>query len=174
MITNMETTSKDKFHAIMQNGTIVSKDRMQSIFDVPRAEYYLHAVYEYTFKTSANTTDWYRFQFIDNSGNPITFRQGDFEVNYIDTDRGYTNFFGREIQIYDTRKNQLYTFTSKARGAKFVKEELIPLINELNHYGSWEARKVAMENTSLKSEIESYKKQIEELQLQLDSNKTTG
>lgn len=170
----MENPSKDKFYAIMENGTIVSKDQMQSTLNVPRAEYFLHAVYEYTFKTSVNITDWYRFHFLDKRGNPVAFRQGDFEVNYIDTDRGKTNFFGREIQIYDTRKNKLYTFTSNVSGAKFVKEELPPLLNELNHYGSWEARQVAIENRSLKGELESYKKQIEALQLQLDSSITPG
>lgn len=148
----MESSEKDLYYGILINGEAVKRSSISELQSIPHIEYYVFAKYENTYKGPTNTTKWYHYIPIDRHGNPMTIRIGDFEVSIIDKDNGFTNFFGRKVQIYDIRKCKLYPYLSMHYGVTFISKELTPLLNKLNELGSWEAYELSLEVEQLRME----------------------
>jgi hypothetical protein len=160
----MESGAKDLYIGIMENGEVIKKEKLSDITQIPRVEFFLIAHYDNTYEGKSNKTHWYRYEIIDQEGNSLPLRKGGFEVNYIDTDHGYSNFYGRKILIYDNRKDKIYTYKSNTKGPRFLKEDLIPLLEELDRYGSWEARECFLENLILKEKIQKLEQKLDKME----------
>ena len=145
---NEEHPEYNHFLGILKSGTAVKKNKLADIINIPSLEYILEAKYRYTFKGPSNTTHWFQYTIINKEGNPIPLKVGDFEIIYIDEDSGCTNFFGRDVQVHDIKRDTYYTYKSMCWAPRFIKEELIPLLQNLNEYGSWEEYHLANKKIS--------------------------
>lgn len=144
-------------------------------------ECFLYARYDNTFTGPSNITDWFQFYFVDKGGQPTTYRIGKYEVIYLGTDNGCTNFFGRDVTIRDCTTEKYYEYRSKCWYNCFIQDELKPLLEKLNRcqteeeiiqclkthipYNMLERKFLALENAcnSMKKESEVLKNKINTL-----------
>lgn len=134
------------FLGILKSGMYVKKRYLSEIVNIPSLEYILKAEWRHRFIGPRNITDWFQYTIINKEGNPMPLKVGNFEVIYIDEDNGCTNFFGRKVQIHDIKRDTYYTYNSMKYWYEFIKEELIPLLEKLNEYGSWEEYHLAKDD----------------------------
>lgn len=153
----MEITEKDYVIGILKGGRIIKKRTLQELITIPHIEHFVIQKYAYTFKGPVNITDWYQYFFVDIHGNPTILKNHNFEVIYIDKDQGCTNFSGRNIHIYDSLKDTTYIYYSRKSSESFLTEELIPLLNKLHYWGSWEAYELSVEYEKLQNQYAQLK-----------------
>lgn len=160
----MERKENDYFYGILSKGEVIQRDSLEALRDFDGIKYYLYARYDNTYKGPVNTTKWYQYKPIDENGNPVNLKVGDFEVKSIGTDSGCTNFFGRNIEIFDIRKKALYNYTSLHYGVDFLFYELIPLLEKINDLGSWEAYLLGQNFLKLKADYEELEQKYNQLE----------
>lgn len=126
---------KDFYAIVFKSGQFVTRCNTDEFKQIPldTVECFLYARYDNTFTGTSNITDWYQFYFVNNNGQPTSYRVGDFEVSYLGTDNGYTNFFGRDVTIRDCRTDHYYEYKSMCRYNRFIPDEIKPLLEKLNH-----------------------------------------
>ena len=127
--------NKEDFYAIVfKSGQFEIRKNTDEFKLIPdqAIECFLFARYDNTFKGPSNTTNWFQFYFVDKSGNPTTYRVGDFEISYLGVDTGCTNFFGRRVTIHNIVSDNYYEFKSTCPYRRFIPDEIKPLLEKLN------------------------------------------
>ena len=128
----MET--RDFYAVVLTSGNFIKVHSLNSLlrYDSNDVECYLQAEYVTTYKTPRNSTDWYRFSFIDRSGNPVSLRRGNFEVLSLSHDEGCSNFFYRIVYIKDVRTGRCFNMKSRSWFNTFIHHDIIPMLDQLN------------------------------------------
>lgn len=126
--------NKSFYAVVLKSGQFVTRKSLEELAHISSGliECVLFARYDNTFHGPSNITDWYQFSFINDAGDPIPYRIGNFEIVYVDKDDGCTNFFGRRVSIHDVLRDKYYEYTSKVWYDRFVIEEIKPLLERLN------------------------------------------
>lgn len=126
--------NKDFYYIVFKDGTVNKCNSLSDFKQYPAhsVECYLYAQYAYTYTGPINVTDWFHFHFIDAEGEYVSYQRGNFAITAIGKDNGCTNFFGRQISIYDMNADKHYVFLSKSHHSVFVTKEIIPLLDKLN------------------------------------------
>lgn len=151
-----EHPERNHFLGLLKSGNVVRKDKLSDIINIPSLEYILKADFHHRYIGITRATDWYHYTLIDKYGKPISLKIGNFEVIYINNDMGCTNFFGREIEIHDITNDTYHTYKAMYCSPNFIKIELIPLLEKLNEYGSWEEYRLSKDTIREFSSIEVY------------------
>lgn len=160
-----EHPERNHFLGLLKSGNVVRKNKLSDIINIPSLEYILKADFHHRYIGITRATDWYHYTLIDRYGKPISLKIGNFEVIYINNDIGCTNFFGREIEIHDITNDTYHTYKAMYCSPNFIKIELIPLLEKLNEYGSWEEYRLSKDTIREFSSIEVYNLYKEVVQL---------
>ncbi|WP_075555912.1 hypothetical protein [Parabacteroides timonensis] len=162
----MEITDKDRIFAIFSNGEFVKKKKLEELVMLPDVEFYViqrhTGIYENKYL--------YQYFLIDKDGNSQNIKTQHFEVIYINEDndengniKNIDYFKFREIYICEIQTGKRYKFVSRIKSIDFIKQEIMPLLEKLEEYGSWESYQVSIENERLKEELKELKSKYEDL-----------
>lgn len=133
----------DHFLGLLRSGEFIKRDELSEILSIIEDDrklikYILKAEYRYTYRDSfENETHWFQYScytLILSSALCLN----NFKVCYIDEDKGTDIFISRNVQIQDIARKRYYTYKSVIPAPYFIEQELLPLLEKLNQYGSWE------------------------------------
>lgn len=171
-------SEKDILYAILENNDIVEKKTFQEIRLIPHVKYFLWLNYKYTYQNRMMfDINSYQHFIINEKGDIIPLKIGNFEIVYIDEDNQIMDYrrnhiHERKVQIRDIRKNKIYSYTSNGNSPIFIVQEMESLLKRLNELGSWEAY---INEEKLKEQENQYHKLQDDynnLKIQFDELKT--
>lgn len=144
---------KDKYYAIFENGKASYADTWEDTPKISSVKMYLHGHFHHQHITKGGTAiTWYRYEILDENGEHLNFRVEDFEVINIHPDNGQFRFFGRSIDILNTRlgtvHNYLMTYDSYEPIVESFYKELMHILTTLNTLGSWQAYEFIKKETN--------------------------
>jgi hypothetical protein len=126
------------FAALFQDGSFFEKDTFEELLLVPSAFLFLKIEFASEHTTGYdNTYQYFWFKPINKEGKPTTIKLANFEVVDIGPERGTYFAYGIQIKILELSTNTIHDFTTNKIGLSVFKNEIFPLLNKLNEFGSW-------------------------------------
>lgn len=154
----MQTT----YYGIFTDGQTIEKLTLAEVNDVEGIEHIVKCVKNDTWASPKT------FTILNEDGTRKRFTIGEFEVLDIGEESPGTNGNDKQVTLKEIRTGNRVKVRIKTSGIDFLKDELMPLLEELNQCGSWFMYQKLKELDQVKRENLRLTSKIEELQQRLD------
>jgi hypothetical protein len=146
------------YHAIFENGTVISKNTFEEAKAIPYANYVVKAV---NLAASGSRYSRYKYEIMDSIGNPINLNIGDFELIDIGNTITGWNYDYLELTFFDKKNSVPFTIRSDGGFIGNFYTAVVNFMKMLNELGSYKAYQNKLRIEELENQLESSKKQIE-------------
>lgn len=166
-----------KYYAVLYDGSYVEKNKITDISKLPHYDFIIKKEFHHEYITSyGNKYDWDKYTCIDDNENECFIKIGNFSCLDISPEQGSWQYTGMTCKIFDSQRKTFHDLKITTLGIDFLRVELLPKLKKISELGGWEqflnAEKLIFlenENQKLKNEILELKKQLTNLQNQIDS-----
>lgn len=162
----MQPTS---YHCFFTNGQKYKATTLAEASALPKVEYIVKQDYVKHFQSQVHSYAIFKYQLIDNDGLPRQLLTGTFKLLSIGEDvQSNANYASREVLIQNLTNQQVHSYTITGFWPAFFTDGVLPLLEELNRYGSYEAYQQSFEVKNLKNRITYLEGEISRLKEQLN------
>lgn len=161
----------EQFIGIYQNGTTITRSFLADFNHLDDIKFILKKAFYNEWKADRNVYQNHKYTLVSLNGEPRDFRIGYFKLYDIGPEDNDFNRCTISYEIKNVNTNEIHSFSIyNAYTHEFFLKNIVLMMNNLNHYGSYEAyqnsfkiESLERENKALKDEVKRLKEEISKL-----------